>query len=165
VWLGSLCNSVVSIESDPHWAKMVRSSVGAHVKIISPEVPHRSGPNVIRSKRWGFRHLDFSDYVHAADELSGEFDLIVIDGRARDACFEVALERLAPGGMILFDNTNRRRYRRVLARYRERISAQRDIGLTPIVPWPTETSVITITGASTHAASDTNADVGVTIRR
>jgi hypothetical protein len=165
VWLANFCHTVVSIESDHHWADMVRSSVGAHVKILSPEVSRRRGPDAIGSKRWGFRHLDFSDYVHAADELTGDFDLIVIDGRAREACFEVALERLAPGGLILFDNTNRRRYRRILSRHSGLISVQRDIGLTPIVPWPTETSIITLTGADAHAASDTNAGVGATTLR
>lgn len=165
VWLASLCRSVLSIESDAHWAAMVRGSVGTHVTIVSPEVPRRRGPGGIRSKRWGFRNMDFGNYVNAAEAVNREFDLIVIDGRAREACFDVALRHLAPGGIILFDNTNRRRYRRALARHRDHITVERDIGLTPIVPWPTETSIIRLRAVDAYAASESSAGVGAITAR
>jgi hypothetical protein len=148
VWLGSLCESVVSIESDPAWADMVKGSVGDHVGILTPAIPRRTHPSAVRSRRWGFQHLDFTDYVNAVDQVEGKFHLIVIDGRAREACFERALPRLAPGGMILFDNTNRRRYRRALRSHRDKIVLTRHVGLTPIVLWPTETSVIRLAAHS-----------------
>lgn len=153
VWLGSLCGSVVSIESDPHWASMVRGSVGDHVQILTPDIPPRTNAGAIRSRRFGFRHLDFNDYVNAVDHVEGRFDLIVIDGRAREACFEKALPRLAPGGMILFDNTNRRRYRLAVRSHRDTIVLTRHVGLTPIVLWPTETSVIRLAAHSRYAAT------------
>lgn len=142
VWLGKRSAEVISIESDAHWAAMVTKVVAPSVHILTPEIPPASGADRVRSKRWGFRHLDFSAYVGAVDDLPGTFDLIVIDGRAREACFEKALGRLSPGGIILFDNTNRRRYRAVLARYRDSIDVVSDIGLTPILLWPSRTSVI-----------------------
>ena len=151
VWLAGLCEEVVSIESDTEWAHHVASSIPSHVTLITPDIPEATASSTIRSKRWGFQRLDFAGYVNAIDRVEGDFDLIVIDGRAREACFEKALGRLAPGGMILFDNTNRRRYRRALARHQERIVISRDIGLTPIVPWPTETSIIRL--APSYAAS------------
>jgi hypothetical protein len=153
VWLGGLCASVTSIESDRHWAHMVRGSVPDHVQIVCPNVPRKRGHEAVSSKRWGFRSLDFSDYVGAAQELAGSFDIIVIDGRAREACFEVALDLLAPDGIILFDNTNRRRYRRALARHADRVCVERSIGLTPIVLWPTETSIVSLRNPSGHAAA------------
>ncbi|MFZ9106261.1 MAG: class I SAM-dependent methyltransferase [Pontimonas sp.] len=165
VWLGSLCRTVVSIESDRHWAEMVRGSVGPHVAILSPEVPRHDGTGGIRSKRWGFRKRDFSDYVNAGRSVAGPFDLIVIDGRAREACLEVALEQLAPDGIILFDNTNRLRYRRALARHREKLAIHRDVGLTPIVPWPTETSVISWKVPEAYAAAGSRAGVGASTER
>ena len=161
VWLGSLCESVVSIESDPHWATMVKGSVENHVEILTPAIPRRTHPSAIRSRRLGFRHLDFTDYVDAVDQVEGDFDLIVIDGRAREACLEKALPRLAPGGLILFDNTNRRRYRRALRAHRDRIVLTRHVGLTPIVLWPTETSVIRLAAPSRYAAA-VEAATGVT---
>jgi hypothetical protein len=142
VWLGKRSAEVISIESDATWAQMVRSSIPSHVRILTPPIPLASGRGGIRSRRMGFRHLNFSDYVNAIDTVPGLFDLIVIDGRAREACLDKALTRLAPGGMILFDNTNRRRYRLALARYRDQISVASDIGLTPILMWPSQTSIV-----------------------
>ena len=43
--------------------------------------------------------------------MPGEFDLVVVDGRARVACLQHAAKRLAPGGIVLFDDTQRPRYR------------------------------------------------------
>ena len=80
--------------------------------------------------------------MNAIDEIPGLFDLIVIDGRAREACLDAALSRLSPGGIILFDNTNRRRYRSALARHRGVISVSSDRGLTPILMWPSRTSIV-----------------------
>ena len=156
VWLATFCDEVISIESDANWDASVVDSIPPHVALVTPDIPRRLGRDAVRSKRWGFRHLDFQHYVNAPEAFQGLFDLIVIDGRAREACFEKALGLLAPGGMILFDNTNRGRYRRVLYRHRNDIVVSRDIGLTPIVPWPTETSIIRL--APSYAAS---ADTGV----
>ena len=142
VWLGKRSGEVISIESDADWAAKVSRVVGPAVSILTPKIPRALRPGGIRSKRWGFRHLDFSAYVTAIDDLPGAFDLIVIDGRAREACFERALQRVSPGGVVLFDNTNRRRYRAALARYKEQIEVVSDTGLTPILLWPSRTSVI-----------------------
>lgn len=158
VWLAALCREVVSIESDSYWAQMVRAAVGEGVEILTPPIPVGTEPHSIRSKRWGFRHLDFQHYVNAIDKTEGQFDLIVVDGRAREACFDKALQRLAPGGIILFDNTNRRRYRRALQAHRAEIVVSRNIGLTPIVPWPTETSIVSLLESDSYAANSTTPD-------
>lgn len=142
VWLGKRSAEVFSIESDANWAQMVRNSVPPHVHILTPEIPARQRGEGISSRRAGFRHLDFTHYVHALDDIPGLFDLIVIDGRAREACLDRALTRLAPRGIILFDNTNRLRYRAALARYGNAISVSSDIGLTPILMWPSRTSIV-----------------------
>lgn len=154
VWLASLCDEVISIESDAHWADMVRGSVGPHVTILTPEIPLRTRHDQVASRRWGFRQYDFTHYVDAIDKTPGVFDLIVIDGRVREACFDKALGRLAPGGMILFDNTNRLRYRRALRAHAGQISVSTDVGLTPILPWPSETSIIRQVDPAVYAASD-----------
>jgi len=164
VWLGRLCESVVSIESDAHWADMVQTRVGDNVTILTHEIPEAQDDTAVRSKRWGFRALDFTNYVHAADTVAREFDLIVIDGRARQHCLPVALSRLAPGGIILFDNTNRRRYRRALKSHRGLVKIERHIGLTPILPWPTETSIVSLQHPGDYAATDSGATEAVLTR-
>lgn len=162
VWLGALSGYVASVESDANWASMVKGSVGENVEIFTPDIPRRTSANVIRSKRWGFRHLDFTHYVHAIDDIPGQFNLIVIDGRAREACFHHALNRLTPGGVILFDNTNRLRYRRAIKAWKTAVTVSRSVGLTPIVPWPTETSIIRL--EPDYAAAET-AEARATARR
>ena len=42
-----------------------------------------------------------TDYVDAIDDVDGPLDLIVIDGRAREACLVRAVDRLADGGLIV----------------------------------------------------------------
>lgn len=157
VWLGKRSAEVFSLESDAHWAEMVRDSVPHHVTILTPDIPLLSDGEGILSRRRGFRHLDFTHYVDAVDAIPGLFDLIVIDGRAREACLDKALTRLSPGGIILFDNTNRRRYRRALERYRGAIHISSDIGLTPILLWPSRTSIVRL--APDYAASGAPTDV------
>jgi predicted O-methyltransferase YrrM len=90
----------------------------------------------------GFRKFDFRNYVDAIDGLQGDFDLIVIDGRAREACLSKALGRLAKNGMIVFDNTNRRRYQAEIRRHRAKLTVSNHMGLTPILLWPSMTSLI-----------------------
>jgi len=132
---------------------MVRTRIGDNVTIVTPNIPVSERYSAVRSQRWGFRSLDFTDYVSAIEEVSGVFDLIVIDGRARQHCLPIAISRLAPGGIILFDNTNRRRYRKAIATYANGWSVERSVGLTPILPWPTETSIISRTETMPHAAA------------
>lgn len=144
IWLGKRSAEVFSIESDAHWAERVKQSAPPHVHILTPDIPSRRRGVGISSRRLGFRRLDFTHYVGAIDDLPGLFDLIVIDGRAREACLDKALTRLSPGGIILFDNTNRRRYKAALSRYQGAISVSSDIGLTPILLWPSQTSLVTL---------------------
>lgn len=142
VWLGKRSAEVFSIESDKNWAEMVANAVPPHVRILTPDIPPVGEDTWARSRRSGFRHLDFSHYVEVIDDIPGLFDLIVIDGRAREACLAKAITRLAPAGIIVFDNTNRRRYRAALREYDDVVSVSSDIGLTPILMWPSRTSII-----------------------
>ena len=142
VWLGKRSSEVWSIESDKQWGDMVSGSVPSHVHIVMPKIPRLSGSGGVRSNRMGFRHFDYTHYVNAIDSIPGNFDLIVIDGRAREACLDKALPRLSPQGMILFDNTNRRRYRKALRRHQNHIDVRSFTGVTPILMWPSRTSII-----------------------
>lgn len=58
------------------------------LQIVDP-VP--SEHPVIGSAKEGQQGLDFSGYVESIGTLDGVFDLIVIDGRAREACLSQAL--------------------------------------------------------------------------
>ena len=48
------------------------------------------------------------EYVRVAAELpKASFDFVLVDGRLRDQCTEVALQLLKPGGMLIIDDAAR----------------------------------------------------------
>lgn len=144
VWLARRCGSVVFIEHDESWwnsfEPLVSDLKNVTGRLVQPRLLSPGEQSVYGSARAGWRQYDFKAYVRAIDEAQAPFDLIVIDGRARAACLAAAAWRLKPDGLIVFDNSNRRRYRAALAscgfpkrRYR---------GLTPAAPYPTETTLL-----------------------
>ena len=63
----------------------------------------------------------FERYVRAIDDYpDGHFHVVSVDGRARVACLERALAKIAPGGLLILDNSQRDRYKPALSRLTER---------------------------------------------
>lgn len=149
VWLGRRCGTVFSVEHDAAWADRMRSTLpsNARVQLVEP-APGGSVP----SAKPGFAGLDFADYVAAIDDVAGPLDLIVIDGRAREACLDRAVERLASGGLIVLDNVDRARYRDAIARYGQRLEVHWTRGRTPALPYPTRTALISVRPPAARAA-------------
>lgn len=88
LWFARRAARVVSVEADPAWAAYVRSRAGPNIEIRERADPDR--------------------YVEAIKEDAADYDVIVVDGmkRTRYACGRVALEALAPGGVIVWDNAD-----------------------------------------------------------
>ena len=143
VWLSRRAGSVTSIEHDAEWAEIVAPVLpgNAVVRVVAP-VRAVGGPDEELSGKAGFQGLDFADYVAAVDDTDGTFDLVVVDGRARNACFHRALSRLAPGGLIVFDNVDRQRYRDAIASSPIGVDVEWTRGLTPALPYPTRTALV-----------------------
>jgi hypothetical protein len=80
------CRSLVTVESDPSWHAVIAKDARPSQKVILETDPVR--------------------YAGAIAEGDRQYKLIVIDGEHRRACAERALGRLAPGGMIIFDNAD-----------------------------------------------------------
>lgn len=142
IWLGRRVASVISIEHHVEFGAMLGRNI-ADMRNVSLVVtpPSASATPKIGSSKEGYGGLDFSDYVGQISAIGGVFDLIIIDGRAREACLVVGLDHLAPDGIIVFDNSSRRRYRSAIAEapVTERIYR----GLTPTLPYPDQTSILT----------------------
>jgi len=145
LWLAKRADEIHSVEHHQEFGEFIGTSFAAHPNIhfrIVPPVP-MAQPK-IGSHKEGNAGLDFSDYVHAIDSVDGQFALIVIDGRAREACLAHAKSRLEPGGIIVFDNTRRKRYQQAIAA--SGLAERRLGGLTPTLPYPDMTSVLTAAG-------------------
>lgn len=145
LWLARRSTQVVTIEHDGAWAQAVRRLIpdGAAVDLRTiPGTPAAGLPDEVRSVKAGARDLDFRTYVEAIDEAGGDFDLIVIDGRARAACLQRALPHLAADGMIVVDNVERSRYREAIAALEPQVSVTWTRGLTPALPYPSRTALL-----------------------
>jgi hypothetical protein len=145
LWLADRADEVISIEHHAGFAGVIGPALAVHpaitFRLVEPEIT--SSP-AIGSEKPGHQNMDFSAYVHAIDAESGSFDVIVIDGRAREACLAVAADRVAPGGLIVFDNSHRNRYRRAIVA--TDLLERRLPGLTPTLPYPDQTSLLTRSG-------------------
>lgn len=141
VWLARRADTVFTVEHHrgfgEQFATVLSKFDNVHMQIVEPT---RTRHPTVPSGKPGHGGLDFSDYVSAIDSVDGSFDLIVIDGRARQACLRAAIPRLNAGGLVVFDNSRR-------ARYRPAINAgplieRRLRGLTPTLPYPEQTSLL-----------------------
>jgi hypothetical protein len=142
IWLARRVAAVNSVEHFRQFGEMIQEQLtawpNATLDIVEPVA---SATPAISSAKEGHGGLDFTDYVGHIDQVGGTFGLIVVDGRAREACLKAALPRLEPDGIIVFDNTMRRRYRQAIstAPVTEKVFR----GLTPTLPYPDQTSILT----------------------
>lgn len=139
VWLAKRVGEVISVEHDGDWADLVAPRIFGfdHVTLIRVAAQKQGQ---ISSGKFGFEGLYFDDYVSAIRDVPGKFDLIVIDGRAREACLDEALARLAPGGRILFDDFKRARYRAAVSG--RGLHVQTLDGLAACLPLPDSTALV-----------------------
>jgi hypothetical protein len=141
LWLADRADEVVSVEHHAGFAKVMEPILATrpNVKflVVEPTVSKRP---VIGSRKPGHVGLDFTQYVETIERVGGLFDLVVIDGRAREACLRQSIAQLAPNGVIVYDNSHRKRYAEAIAA--SPLAERRFRGLTPTLPYPDQTSVL-----------------------
>jgi predicted O-methyltransferase YrrM len=142
-WLSKRSKKVIAIEHDEIWAQKM-SDLNLHnvdLRYIPATRISEDGVQ-IKSQKKGNEGLDFFDYVNDIEKHDSKFDLIVIDGRAREACLENAITHLKPNGFIVFDNVERKRYRQAISRLQSEFEIIWTRGLTPALPYSTKTAVL-----------------------
>ena len=140
-WLARRAGTVHTVEHHEEFAASMSDALGAFPNVVMHVIPAQPSANpAVPSSKEGYDGLDFSDYVSAIERIDTTFDLVVVDGRAREACLERAMPRLAHGGMIVFDNSRRRRYRAAIEG--SGLLEQALPGLTPTLPYPEQTSLL-----------------------
>lgn len=147
VWLASRAGSVYFLEHDAEYKKIVDRYTANCINVKGfLEVPvAKKSPAPFTSQRSGWQGMSFKNYVECLDDLDGFFNLIVIDGRCREQCLKYALRHLSETGCIVFDNSGRKRYHKVLKRLSyPKIETK---GLTPCLPYPGQTTLIFKTAA------------------
>lgn len=127
VWLAKRAGSVISVEHDKAWHQRFLAMIDG-VKGID-----------LRFRELGDGGAA-DKYVGSIDENADLYDLIVVDGRHRVACLHRALAHLAPGGMILFDDSGRKRYRDGIEGCG--LQERHHYGRSFCVPYPDHTSLL-----------------------
>lgn len=87
LWWASRVAHVSAVESDPHWAE-----------ILKPRLP----PNTDLR----FEPADTASYAKAAADCGHLFDIVVIDGLDRNACAFACLPALRDTGVVIWDNSD-----------------------------------------------------------
>lgn len=123
-WWARRVERVIAVEHDQGWASRVSADLPGNATIV--HVP-----------------LDESGaYARNALAHGRRFDIVVIDGRDRVRCASVAIDALQPGGVILFDNTDRPRYEPAFRALADAGFRRLElIGLAPAIDYKTETSI------------------------
>ncbi|TDK51426.1 class I SAM-dependent methyltransferase [Algoriphagus formosus] len=112
--------SVYSIEHDDEWFQTVKKELEndkmVSLHLYKPEIDQPEIEDKYRSVHGLFSEgMSWKAYAHAADNLPNEaFDLILIDGRARPECLRNSISKLKPGGMLVFDNSERESYQQAM---------------------------------------------------
>ena len=122
-----------SVEHDAAWCDTARAALLerglAHkwtVELAEPE-PESAAGVVDPADPDGYGTSEpphtrrFARYASAIDaHEDGSFDAVVVDGRSRPSCAKHALSKVARGGCLVLDNSERPHYRRVHAMLEER---------------------------------------------
>lgn len=123
-WLAKRAAQVISVEHDGAWLNKF-----GHVlrPLGNVELLHRP------------MDADPRNYIDAITG-HGTFDLIVVDGRRRADCLAAAQACLNPGGIILFDDSGRKRYRAAIENCG--FAERHHYGRSYCVPYPDHTSIL-----------------------
>lgn len=122
LWWAQRASRVIACEHDVHWAAYVKSRSPSNAEVITRELVGEDYP--LESSR------------------HDRFDIVVIDGRRRVECSQVALLCLTDRGVIVWDNSDRPEYSDGLGGLRD--AGFRTLtfsGLAPLVSRPTSTTI------------------------
>jgi hypothetical protein len=100
----TVAGKIVSIDSSPQWLQIVRHAVPVSIRTRTSLVHIDIGP----VGEWGYPIGKSDDYALARYSLAiwemiegSEFDLFLIDGRFRVACFAETVRHASPNALIL----------------------------------------------------------------
>jgi hypothetical protein len=125
LWWSKRCKAVMACESDEGWYLGLNS---------------RRPSNVTLMLRPG---LEDGSYARSITEVGRKFDVVIVDGYDRNRCAEYAAEQLKEDGLIVWDDSERDRYKETLNRLAEKGFKQlKFIGLKALSSRKSETSIL-----------------------
>ncbi|MFW2831518.1 hypothetical protein [Sphingomonas sp. ID0503] len=116
LWWAKHARSVAAVEHHDGWAAQVSEMIAEYKNASLEHVP-----------------LDEDgEYCRAVRRAEGEFSIVVVDGRDRVNCMWQSLDKLTPDGIVLFDNSQREKYRPAIMDLRAR--GWRELQLSGLAP-------------------------------
>lgn len=101
IWLAHRVAHLTSIEHNDHWYNRVKKALSdkgvdnVELLYVPLEEKNKGQPEYVRVA------------AESAEGGKASLDFVLVDGRLRDQCTEVALQLLKPGGMLLIDDAAR----------------------------------------------------------
>ncbi len=92
LWFSKRIKNITSVENDKGWYDLVKTKLPGNCKIIYHKLEYHS------------------DYAKEISNHNTKFDIVIIDGRDRNYCAELAPQYLSDNGVIFFDNANLKNY-------------------------------------------------------
>lgn len=119
LYFSTKVKKVISVEHDEIWFNKLNSKIdNKHINNIDLTFapPQKNDiPKVISNSDDRYLGYDYFNYVNSINTYPDSyFDFIVVDGRARVECLNASIKKLKAGGYLLFDNSNRERYKSIL---------------------------------------------------
>ena len=114
---------LISIDHDEGWFIAVEAKINelgvsnCKYNLIKPELNHQSdgflNHNVLYSSYdTQYKDYNFESYVRSIELFPDQyFDLVAVDGRARNSCIRHAISKVKINGYLMLDNSERDRYK------------------------------------------------------
>ena len=145
---------VYSVEHNKEWFRTISDTIknkgysNWSGRLIEPDYGDEylerspSDPNANVSGSPAFKGYSFKRYVESIDDFPDKnFDLVLIDGRARPSCFRHAIPKVKAGGCIMWDNTERSYYLENIQHLQSELRRVDFPGPGPYVAFFTQTSI------------------------
>ncbi|PIR60658.1 MAG: FkbM family methyltransferase [Candidatus Pacebacteria bacterium CG10_big_fil_rev_8_21_14_0_10_44_54] len=124
IWWASKVKDVFAVEGDKFWYRKISKNLPINATIHFQSSLHKD------------------KYAGAIIKSNKKYDIIVIDGRHRVRCSFVAVKQLTSGGVIIWDNTERKEYQTGIDLLKRSGFKQiQFVGMSPINTYKSETSV------------------------
>jgi hypothetical protein len=108
---------LISIEHDGTWFEKISDKLresdiqNVDLRKITPSKEDNIEENYT-SQNENYPGLSFKNYAQEISHYPDNyFDVVLIDGRARTGCFLQSISKIKTGGLLIWDNTERSRYR------------------------------------------------------
>ncbi|MDD4902660.1 MAG: hypothetical protein PHE24_06015 [Patescibacteria group bacterium] len=117
LYFSARVKKIISVEHDRTWyevvkEKLIKNKINNCELSCCPPEEARAGVNKLYlSSDENFSNKSFQKYIEKINDYPDDsFDLIIVDGRARNGCISNLLPKIKNNGYVLLDNSERMEY-------------------------------------------------------